>query len=76
MVFGRNRGADCAWQEPEARSPRLDDVMNTDHGFFGLIIGGIVAVAAAIFIFSGGDFGGKKTVDGDQDLPPITSTQR
>lgn len=50
--------------------------MNTDHGFFGLIIGGIVAVAAAIFIFSGGDFGGKKTVDGDQDLPPITSTQR
>ena len=76
MVFGRNRAADCAWQEPQARSQRLDNVMKTDHGFFGLIIGGIVAVAAAIFIFSGGELVGKKTVEGDQDLPPITSTER
>ena len=47
--------------------------MKTDNGFFGIIIGGIVAVAAAIFIFSGGELGGKKTVEGDQDLPPIAS---
>ena len=47
--------------------------MNTDNSFFGLIVGGIVAVAVAIFIFSGGEFGGKKTVEGDQDLPPVAS---
>jgi len=50
--------------------------MNADNGFFGLIIGGIVAVAVAIFIFSGGELGGKKTVEGDQDLPPIATTDR
>ena len=48
--------------------------MNQDNGTFGWIIGGIVAVAAAIFIFSGGELGGKKTVEGDQDLPPIADT--
>ncbi len=50
--------------------------MDQDKGFFGLIVGGIVALAAAVFIMSGGDLGGKKTVDGDQDLPPITTTSR
>ncbi len=50
--------------------------MKKDNGFFGLIVGGIVALAAAVFIFSGGDLGGKKTVEGDQDLPPIASTNR
>ena len=50
--------------------------MNTDNGFFGIIIGGIVAVAAAIFIFSGGELGGKKSVEGDQDLPPIATADR
>jgi len=52
--------------------------MNNDNekGFFGLIVGGIVALAAVVFILSGGDLGGKKTVEGDKDLPPITTTQR
>ena len=50
--------------------------MDHDNGFFGLIVGGILAVAAAIFILSGGDLGGKKTVEGDQDLPPIASTDK
>jgi hypothetical protein len=50
--------------------------MKQDNGFFGLIIGGIVALAAMIFIMSGGDLGGKKTVEGDQDLPPIANTDR
>ncbi|HEY4981453.1 MAG TPA: hypothetical protein VII24_05795 [Pseudolabrys sp.] len=50
--------------------------MNKDNGFFGIIVGGIVALAAAIFIFSGGELGGKKTVAGDQDLPPIATTER
>jgi hypothetical protein len=43
------------------------------NGTLGLIAGGIVALAAAIFIFSGGELGGKKTVEGDQDLPPIAT---
>jgi ABC-type uncharacterized transport system permease subunit len=50
--------------------------MKTENGTFGLIIGGIVALAAMIFIFSGGELGGKKTVEGDQDLPPLATTDR
>jgi hypothetical protein len=52
------------------------NVMKTENGTFGLIIGGIVALAAMIFIFSGGELGGKKTVEGDQDLPPLATTDR
>jgi gas vesicle protein len=48
--------------------------MKTDHRLFGVIIGGIVAVAAAVFIFSGGELGGKKTIASDQDLPPVAAT--
>ena len=47
--------------------------MNKDNGAFGIIIGGIVAVAAAVFILSGGELGGKKTIDGDDDLPPVST---
>lgn len=50
--------------------------MTNDNGIFGLIIGGIVALAAMVFIFSGGELGGKKTVAGDQDLPPIATADR
>ena len=50
--------------------------MDKDNGFFGMVVGGIVALAAMIFIFSGGELGGKKTVEGDQDLPPVASTER
>jgi len=45
-----------------------------NNGAFGIIIGGVVAVIAAIFILSGGELGGKKTVQGDQDLPPVSSS--
>jgi len=51
-------------------------IMKRDNGSFGLIIGGIVALAAVMFILSGGELGGKKTIEGDQDLPPIASTDR
>jgi hypothetical protein len=84
-AISRN-GPICAWLFAEfvnqaARNRNhatgvWNDVMNTDNGFFGLIVGGIVALAAAIFIFSGGEFGGKKTVEGDQDLPPIATADR
>jgi hypothetical protein len=63
-------------QEPRSHSGRWINVMKTENGTFGLIIGGIVALAAAIFIFSGGELGGKKTVESDQDLPPVATTDR
>ena len=50
--------------------------MKKDNGTFRIIIGGIVALAAAIFIFSGGELGGKKTVAGDRDLTPIAAVER
>ncbi|HVR59867.1 MAG: hypothetical protein WBD96_07285 [Pseudolabrys sp.] len=51
--------------------------MNKDsNGSFGILIGGVVAVIAVIFILSGGELGGKKTVEGDQDLPPISTTDK
>ncbi|HZP69172.1 MAG TPA: hypothetical protein VFB29_04435 [Pseudolabrys sp.] len=49
---------------------------NNGNGTFGIIVGGVVAAIAVIFILSGGEFGGKKTVEGDQDLPPVTTTDR
>ena len=57
-----------------ARNRRWDNVMDKNNGLFGLVVGGIVAVAAAIFIISGGELGGKKTVEGDKDLPPVASS--
>ena len=49
---------------------------NDSNGRFGIIVGGVVAVIAAIFILSGGELGGKKKVEGDHDLPPITTTDK
>ena len=48
--------------------------MRHDNGTFGIILGGIVAVVAALFILSGGELGGKRTVEGDQDMPPIADS--
>ena len=55
---------------------RLDSDMNTDNRFFGIIIGSIVVIAIVIFIFSGGELGGKKTIESDDDLPPVTTTDK
>jgi hypothetical protein len=43
-------------------------------GYLGAILGGLVAIAALAFLLTGGELGGKKTVDGDEDLPPVTET--
>jgi hypothetical protein len=51
-------------------------ILKNDSGIFGLIVGGFVALMAVIFIFSGGELGGKKTVAGDEDLPPIASADQ
>lgn len=48
--------------------------MKNETGRFGIVVGGIVALVALLFIFSGGSLGGKTTVEGDQDLPPIANT--
>ena len=50
--------------------------MKTDNGTFGLILGGLVALAAVIFIFSGGELGGKTVINGDQGLPPIATADQ
>ena len=50
--------------------------MQQDNGTFGIIVGGLVALAAVIFIFSGGELGGKKTIESDDDLPPIATADR
>ncbi len=50
--------------------------MNRDNSRFGLVIGAVVAVVAVLFILTGGELGGKKTIEGDQDLPPVVETDR
>lgn len=46
---------------------------NGTNGVFGLVLGGVVVLAAAVFILSGGELGGKKEVKSDADMPPVTS---
>jgi hypothetical protein len=54
----------------------MDVMKNDSSGTFGIIVGGVVAAIAVIFILTGGELGGKKTVEGDQDLPPVSTTGR
>jgi hypothetical protein len=42
-------------------------------GTIGLFLGGICVLAAAFFLLTGGELGGKKKVRGDADLPPVAS---
>jgi hypothetical protein len=71
----------CASEEPHSSGARLDakqqsKIMKQDNGTFGLIVGGLVALAAVVFIFGGGELGGKKTIEGDEDLPPIATADQ
>jgi hypothetical protein len=56
---------------PSQAAKSLD--MKNETGRFGIVVGGIVALVAIFFIFSGGSLGGKTTIEGDQDLPPIAN---
>ena len=47
--------------------------MDNKKGGIGLMLGALVAVAAFVFIVTGGSYGGKKTIDGDEDLPPVAT---
>ena len=49
---------------------------NKGNGAIGLILGGIFAAAALVFILTGGQLGGVKGVKTDADLPPIASGSR
>jgi hypothetical protein len=41
---------------------------------FALMLGALVALVVVVFIATGGTLGGKVTVQGDRDLPPVTTT--
>lgn len=43
------------------------------NGAIGLMLGGVLAVAAMVFILTGGQLGGVKEVNGDADMPPLAS---
>jgi hypothetical protein len=55
--------------------PDRAKIMNQNNGTFGLIVGGLVALAAIFFILSGGELGGKTVINGDEDLPPIANVE-
>jgi hypothetical protein len=44
-------------------------------GSFGLLLGGILALMLMIFMLAGGELGNKK-VQGDADMPPISSPEK
>jgi hypothetical protein len=77
MNFAGFAAHSCAQPEQCSHGGRWNDVMNgsgNNNGTLGIILGGVVAVIAVIFILSGGELGGKKTIEGDQDLPPVSSS--
>jgi hypothetical protein len=45
-------------------------------GTIGLMLGGLLALAAMVFIVSGGHLGGVKEIRSDADLPPIASPEK
>jgi hypothetical protein len=40
---------------------------------FGLLLAGVVVLAAGFFILSGGQLGGKRQIMSDSDMPPVTT---
>jgi hypothetical protein len=44
-------------------------------GRLGAILGVLIAVALALFLLNGGENVGKKTVNSDNDLPPVAPGQ-
>jgi hypothetical protein len=47
--------------------------MRTSNGRFGTILGALIAVAVILFLLNGGEHVGKKTVNSDDDLPPVAT---
>jgi len=46
---------------------------NGSIGRLGAVLGALIALAVAVFLLNGGEYFGKKTVNSDADLPPVTS---
>ena len=44
-------------------------------GKLGLFLGSLVAIATALILMSGGEHLGKKSVRGDDDLPPVATAR-
>ena len=53
--------------QPEERRPE------PSRGNMGLLLGGVLAAAAVVFILTGGQLGGVKEIKSDADLPPVAS---
>jgi hypothetical protein len=49
----------------------MADDDNRPKRAIALILAGVIAVAAAAFIFTGGELGGVKEVSSDADLAPV-----
>ena len=63
---------------PEGRYHRRS-IMSENRpasGNLGIILGVVIAIAAGVFLLSGGENFGKKTVNSDADLPPVTTGRR
>ena len=45
-------------------------------GTIGLVLGGVLAAVALMFIITGGQLGGVKEVKSDADLPPIATGKK
>ena len=43
------------------------------NGKLGTLIGAVIAVAVVVFLLNGGEHVGKKTVNSDNDLPPVAT---
>ena len=46
------------------------------NGKLGALIGAVIAIAFAFFLLNGGEHVGKKTVNSDNDLPPVAQGQQ
>ncbi len=46
------------------------------NGKLGAALGAVLALAIAIFLLSGGEHFGKKTVNSDADLPPVATANK
>jgi hypothetical protein len=59
--------------------PGLSEVVMPDNrapnGKLGAVLGALIAIALALFLFNGGEHMGKKTVNSDNDLPPVAQGQ-
>jgi hypothetical protein len=57
----------------------ISEVLMADNrastGRLGAILGVLIAVALALFLLNGGENVGKKTVNSDNDLPPVAPGQ-